>query len=353
MSVQRQSKGNKYYNKKRNFSEDPTKAVLLNGFSCPEGMKWPEYREMIYRAIQTYNCYIVRLDLPKFSKVGYLHLKTSEMAKRLIEKKRIKLVGMPIAVHVYAKSEKQKQREATRPPNSGRDTGYNTPLLDSPNDSYVDMRSVGGCSSDYNTSSDSSPLITRKRNFENAQEFTSTNQFKPAIEKIKRLSIEQEQHKDISPKMYQTRQEIESGLPDYNMNIVKNTKNTINYEPNETLNYENKQRMKENNDSGIMSIFSNNEMPQPVQAPQNNNQDFNKPSNIGNLNEILALAQQYVNQHLSIPSAVMTFRNVTDIVNECQRVAILMFINGSNMDFINKHVHHSIMMTININKEHC
>lgn len=352
MNVQRQSKGNKFYNKKRNFNEDPTKAVLLNGFSCPDGMKWPEYREMIYRAIQTYNCYIVRLDLPKFSKVGYLHLKTQEMAKRLIEKKRIKLVGMPIAVHVYAKSDKQKQREATRPPNSGRDTGYNTPLLDSPNDSYVDMRSVGGCSSDYNASSDSSPALRRKRDFENAQEFASTNQFKTGIEKIRRLSIEQEEQNE-RPKNCKSRQEDGSGIVDYNMNIVKSTNNTINYESNDNLKFENKPRTPElpNNDSPLMSIFNKTELPSIQQ--QNNNQEFNKASNIGNLNEILALAQQYVNQHLSIPSAVMTFRNVTDIVNECQRVAILMFLNGSNMDFINKHVHHSIMMTININKENC
>lgn len=336
MSVQRQSKGNKFYNKKRNFNEDPTKAVLLNGFSCPDGMKWPEYREMIYRAIQTYNCYIVRLDLPKFSKVGYLHLKTQEMAKRLIEKKRIKLVGMPIAVHVYAKSDKQKQREATRPPNSGRDTGYNTPLLDSPNDSYVDMRSIGGCSSDYNASSDSSPVTRRKRDFENAQEFASTDHFKNGIEQIRRISIEQEELNE-RPKM-KTRQDEGNG---------SNPPPIINYESNDNIKLT-KPRTPEQPSNDLMSIFNKSEIPS-VQPTQ----EFNKASNIGNLNEILALAQQYVNQHLSIPSAVMTFRNVSDIVNECQRVAILMFLNGSNMDFINKHVHHSIMMTININKESC
>lgn len=110
---------------KRQFVEDPYKAVFLSGFRT-DVRKGDErqYREEVYQDInKKYQVYIKKLDLPVNCKYGYLHLAEKYQAEKLLNLKiKVKdvddkmvpemiLAGDSIKVYEYKKTQKRRDEE--------------------------------------------------------------------------------------------------------------------------------------------------------------------------------------------------------------------------------------------------
>lgn len=120
---------------RREFKEDPNKAVFLKGFRTDLRNKQEaaEYRERCYQAInKKYKVYIVKFDLPVNSRDAFLHLKSVNDARSLLnlsttheeeggngERCPYMLIeGEEISVKVYKKTRKRINEERNSMPNS-------------------------------------------------------------------------------------------------------------------------------------------------------------------------------------------------------------------------------------------
>jgi len=103
---------NRRHNKpQENWCEKPNNAVFLSGFDDTQ-RNWSEYRQSCYTTInQKYSVYICKFDLPKHGKNAYLHLKTPEMARKLLHLGKITLEGRSIAVFKYSKQQSRINEE--------------------------------------------------------------------------------------------------------------------------------------------------------------------------------------------------------------------------------------------------
>jgi hypothetical protein len=113
---------------KKEFKEDPNKAVFLKGFrtDLPNKKEAVEYRERCYQQInRMYRVYIVKFDLPVNKPDAFLHLKSVKDARSLLNLSPgegsngdpcMMIEGQPISVKVYKKTRKRINEEKNSRP---------------------------------------------------------------------------------------------------------------------------------------------------------------------------------------------------------------------------------------------